>query len=51
MEYGRQAFDNLPCRAYVLPSTSGAARGFWSDKPWEELAKWAIRVRANQTSA
>lgn len=24
---------------YVLPSPSGAARRYWSEKPWEELAR------------
>ncbi len=45
LEYGIQASGQLPCRAYVLPSTSGAARGFWSEEPWRELSNWAIDVR------
>jgi TDG/mug DNA glycosylase family protein len=30
-------------RLFVAPSTSGAARGFWSEEPWRELAA-AIRA-------
>ena len=27
---------------WVLPSTSGAARGFWDVEPWRELARAAL---------
>lgn len=30
-------------RLFVLPSTSGAARGFWDEAPWRELAE-AVRA-------
>jgi TDG/mug DNA glycosylase family protein len=30
-------------RLFVAPSTSGAARGFWSEEPWRELAA-AVRA-------
>ncbi len=36
--YGRQAVEVAGCATYVLPSTSGAASGFWSIAPWQELA-------------
>jgi double-stranded uracil-DNA glycosylase len=36
--YGRQATAIGPTRIFVLPSTSGAARGFWDEGPWRELA-------------
>jgi TDG/mug DNA glycosylase family protein len=48
LAYGRQPSGNLPCRAYVLPSTSGAARGFWSENPWRELSNWAIEARESR---
>ncbi|TCR61366.1 mismatch-specific DNA-glycosylase [Bosea sp. BK604] len=38
LSYGRQAIDVAGCTAFVLPSTSGAASGFWSIEPWHELA-------------
>lgn len=36
--YGRQPVDLAGCTTHVLPSTSGAASGFWSIEPWQELA-------------
>lgn len=36
--YGWQAETIGPTRLFVLPSTSGAARGFWDEAPWRELA-------------
>jgi G:T/U-mismatch repair DNA glycosylase len=38
VDYGRQSelFENA--QAWVLPSTSGLARRFWSVEPWRELA-------------
>lgn len=38
MAYGEQAARIAGCRAWVLPSPSGQARGFWSVEPWRELA-------------
>lgn len=36
--YGHQPDPIGPSRAYVLPSTSGAARGFWDMSYWRDLA-------------
>jgi double-stranded uracil-DNA glycosylase len=36
--YGRQADLLEGAQAWVLPSTSGLARRFWSVEPWRELA-------------
>lgn len=38
ISYGRQPVDVAGCATFVLPSTSGAASGFWSVEPWQELA-------------
>jgi len=46
LEYGMHSSENLPYRSYVLPSTSGAARRYWSEEPWKELANWVLRIRA-----
>jgi double-stranded uracil-DNA glycosylase len=37
-EYGRQPEEWEDTGIYVLPSTSGAANGFWDIGPWRELA-------------
>jgi double-stranded uracil-DNA glycosylase len=39
--YGRQAGEIGGAAVWVLPSTSGAARGFWDVAPWRELARAA----------
>ncbi len=39
--YGRQAGDLGTSAVFVLPSTSGAARGFWEPRYWRELAVFA----------
>ncbi len=36
--YGWQPATVGMTRLFVLPSTSGAARGFWDEAPWRELA-------------
>lgn len=36
--YGLQAHGLADADIYVLPSTSGAAAGFWSIEPWKQLA-------------
>lgn len=36
--YGRQPVAVAGCATFVLPSTSGAASGFWSIAPWRDLA-------------
>ena len=42
VEYGRQPALVEGAQVWVLPSTSGLARRFWSVVPWQELAA-AIR--------
>ena len=41
LAYGRTAWEEpgLP-PVWVLPSTSGAARGFWDARPWLALGEW-----------
>ncbi|MGE5282171.1 MAG: mismatch-specific DNA-glycosylase [Chloroflexota bacterium] len=41
VEYGRRPERLGDATVWVLPSTSGAARGFWDIAPWEELARAA----------
>jgi TDG/mug DNA glycosylase family protein len=36
--YGEQDVTIGEARVWVVPSTSGAARGFWNVAPWRELA-------------
>ena len=38
VSYGEQAESLADARLFVLPSTSGAARGFWDIHYWSELA-------------
>jgi TDG/mug DNA glycosylase family protein len=38
VDYGRQPERLGGVEVWVLPSTSGAARGYWDLKPWSELA-------------
>lgn len=38
LNYGPQASRLAGADVFVLPSTSGAASGFWSIEPWRELA-------------
>jgi TDG/mug DNA glycosylase family protein len=38
LKYGLAAERIGDSAIFVLPSTSGAARGFWSIEPWRELA-------------
>ena len=40
VQYGLQPDACGTTRIYVLPSTSGAARRFWDEEPWMELAAW-----------
>jgi TDG/mug DNA glycosylase family protein len=37
--YGQQPERLGPTRVFVLPSSSGAARGFWDARYWHELAE------------
>jgi len=38
VEYGRQPEPVGESQVWVMPSTSGLARRFWSIEPWQELA-------------
>jgi TDG/mug DNA glycosylase family protein len=38
VDYGRQPERLAGTEAFVLPSTSGAARGYWDIRHWQELA-------------
>jgi TDG/mug DNA glycosylase family protein len=38
VDYGRQDERFGGAAVWVLPSTSGAARGYWDSEPWSELA-------------
>ncbi|MEX1109405.1 MAG: mismatch-specific DNA-glycosylase [Dongiaceae bacterium] len=40
-DYGLQSTAIGDTQIFVLPSTSGAARGFWDIAPWRDLAKAA----------
>ena len=42
VEYGVQDESFGGAEVWVLPSTSGAARGFWDEAPWRALAE-AVR--------
>ena len=39
-QYGRQQNRHGDTVIFVLPSTSGAARRYWSIEPWRELAEF-----------
>jgi TDG/mug DNA glycosylase family protein len=43
VDYGRQEARLGGAPAFVLPSTSGAARRYWDISPWQELAKLVAR--------
>jgi TDG/mug DNA glycosylase family protein len=43
--YGPQPELIAGAHVFVLPSTSGAARGFWDERPWRELAQAALAHR------
>ncbi|RDJ22305.1 mismatch-specific DNA-glycosylase [Bosea caraganae] len=47
LSYGLQPVGLGGSAVYVLPSTSGAASGFWSIEPWRELAA-AWRTKREQ---
>jgi TDG/mug DNA glycosylase family protein len=40
VSYGRQAESVAGAATFVLPSTSGAARGYWDESYWQELAQF-----------
>jgi TDG/mug DNA glycosylase family protein len=41
VEYGRLEDMIGPTKLFVLPSPSGAARRYWSQRPWPDLANLA----------
>ena len=43
VQYGLQTESIESTALCVLPSTSGAARRFWCDKPWLALVEWLER--------
>jgi TDG/mug DNA glycosylase family protein len=43
VEYGPQKEKIGPMGLFVLPSTSGAARGFWDSEYWFQIAKFVER--------
>ncbi|MFT3863443.1 MAG: mismatch-specific DNA-glycosylase [Solirubrobacterales bacterium] len=43
VDYGLRSERIGGAAVWVLPSTSGAARGFWDVEPWRELAVAAVR--------
>jgi TDG/mug DNA glycosylase family protein len=40
--YGQQPEQLAGARVFVLPSTSGAARGYWDEAQWRTLAKGVL---------
>lgn len=50
VEWGMQPEKIAQTRIFALPSTSGAARGFWDDRPWFDLAEWVRKPAKNQES-
>jgi TDG/mug DNA glycosylase family protein len=49
--YGRQPEPFGAATAWVLPSTSGAARGFWDPEPWRQLGGEALESLAARRAA
>ena len=45
IDYGRQDAQIENSVVFVLPSTSAAARRFWNEKFWKELARFVRKVR------
>lgn len=43
--YGRQDQPIGETAVFVLPSTSGAARGYWDESRWRELAEHVLPLR------
>lgn len=42
VDYGRQLEQIGETVVFVLPSPSGAARGYWDESPWHALASFVI---------
>jgi TDG/mug DNA glycosylase family protein len=51
VDYGLQPERVAGARVFVLPSTSGAARGAWDEERWRELAEACDRLTATVRSA
>lgn len=47
--YGLQTLAIASSGVFVLPSTSGAARGYWNPQYWQELAEFVRRYRSERT--
>jgi len=45
VDYGPQPWSVGDTAIFVLPSTSGAANGFWDEGPWHALASRAKTIR------
>ena len=45
VDYGRQGQQIEGSVVFVLPSTSAAARRFWNEKFWKELARFVGNAR------
>jgi len=50
VDYGRQDAVCADAGIFVLPSTSGAARGFWDEEPWWQLAGEIRKLRTSRSS-
>ena len=48
--YGVQSETCAGAGIFVLPSTSGAAQGFWCEEPWWQLAELVRMPRTGQSS-
>lgn len=46
-DYGRQDITWCDMPVFVMPSTSGAANGFWHEEPWFEMADHILKIRGN----
>ena len=45
VDYGRQNEQIESSVVFVLPSTSAAARRYWNERFWKELARFLGKVR------
>ena len=48
VQYGVQAEGIDATVVFVLPSTSGAARGFWDETYWGALADWLKKTEGSE---
>jgi len=47
VQYGLQAEGIDSTAVFVLPSTSGAARGFWDEAHWVGLVEWLKKIEGS----